>query len=255
MDIHKPKPVHSWREFFSEISVVVCGILIALALEQGLEALHEAHVEDQSRRDVRAEAAVNLALMKDRAEEAPCIAKRLDQIEAILTPTRTASPDIKPIWVGRPVDVPTFVERWRSVTSSGRTALFSPNEQKALDNLFAVFGEFREEELREQAAWTELKLLERWNAPLDPAARWALLAAAETARHEDFEVRRGIFYGLGLAEALKITPDPLYGGVKGAPHSVCIPLDTPLDKARAMQRDRVPNPDEGSSGTVDRSPP
>jgi hypothetical protein len=243
MDIHKPKPVHSWREFLSEISVVVCGILIALALEQGLEALREGHVEDQSRRDVRAEAAVNLALMKDRAEEAPCIARRLDQIEAILTPSGAVSPKNKPIWVGRPVDVPTFVERWRTVTSSGRTSLFSPNEQKALDNLFAVFGEFREEELREQAAWTELKLLERWNAPLDPAARRALFDAVETARHEDFEVRRSIFYGIGLADSLKINADPMYGGVKGAPHSVCIPFETPVDKAMAMQRDRVPNPD------------
>jgi hypothetical protein len=243
MDIHKPKPVHNWREFLSEISVVVCGILIALALEQGLEALRESHVEDQSRRDVRAEAAVNLALMKDRAEEAPCVTRRLDQIEAILQPTGAGAAEPKPIWVGRPVDVPTFVERWRSVTSSGRTALFSPLEQKALDNLFAIFGEFREEELREQAAWTELKLLERWNAPLDPGARRALLNAAETARHEDFEIRRSIFYGVGLAQGLDISPDPIYGGVKGAPHAVCIPMETPIDQARAMQRDRVVNPD------------
>jgi hypothetical protein len=241
MDIHKPKPVHNWREFFSEISVVVCGILIALALEQGLEALRETHVEDQSRRDVRAEAAVNLALMTGREAEDACIAKRLEVIDLILRRDTTAA--VKPLWVGRPEDVPTFVERWRSVTASGRTSLFSPNEQKALDNLFAVFGEFRDHELREQAAWTELRLLERWNAPWDPAVRRALFDAVETARHEDFEVRRSIFYGFDLAQQLKISPDPTYGRVKGSPHAICIPMDTPLERAQALQKDRVPNPD------------
>lgn len=28
VDIHKPKPVHSWREFASEILVIVIGIAI-----------------------------------------------------------------------------------------------------------------------------------------------------------------------------------------------------------------------------------
>jgi len=37
MDIHKPKPVHSWREFLSEILVVVTGIAIALAGEQAIQ--------------------------------------------------------------------------------------------------------------------------------------------------------------------------------------------------------------------------
>ena len=40
MHIHKPKPLHGLREFLSEISVIVVGILIALALEQTVEALH-----------------------------------------------------------------------------------------------------------------------------------------------------------------------------------------------------------------------
>jgi hypothetical protein len=40
MEIHKPKPVHSLREFLSEIVVIVCGVLIALGLEQAVEALH-----------------------------------------------------------------------------------------------------------------------------------------------------------------------------------------------------------------------
>ena len=40
MDIHKPKAAHSWREFLIEIGTIICGILIALGLEQGVEWLH-----------------------------------------------------------------------------------------------------------------------------------------------------------------------------------------------------------------------
>ena len=243
MEIHKPRAAHSWREFLIEIGTIVCGILIALALEQGLEALHEAHVTDQSRRDVTAEAAVNLSLMNVRTEEASCIARRLGEIDDVLTRAGEHNRWSKTIWVGRPSDSPLFVERWRSVTSSGRTSLFPPNEQKALDNLFAIFGEFRLAELREQAAWTKLKLLERWNQPFDPATRVQLFEAVEEARHEDFEIRRSAYYAIELVQRLKINADPSYGAVTGAPHSICIPIDTPLGKALAQQKDRVPDPD------------
>lgn len=37
VDIHKPKPVHSIREFLSEIGVIVVGIAIALTGEQLVE--------------------------------------------------------------------------------------------------------------------------------------------------------------------------------------------------------------------------
>jgi hypothetical protein len=40
MHIHKPKALHGWREFLGEIGVIVCGVLIAIALEQTVETLH-----------------------------------------------------------------------------------------------------------------------------------------------------------------------------------------------------------------------
>jgi hypothetical protein len=36
MAIHKPKPVHNWRELASEVGVIVVGIIIALTAEQFL---------------------------------------------------------------------------------------------------------------------------------------------------------------------------------------------------------------------------
>jgi len=39
LDIHNPKPVHNFREFLSELGVVVLGIVIALSGEQLIESL------------------------------------------------------------------------------------------------------------------------------------------------------------------------------------------------------------------------
>ena len=46
MHIHRPKPLHGLRDVLGEIGIIVVGILIALALEQGVEALR-AHQEAQ----------------------------------------------------------------------------------------------------------------------------------------------------------------------------------------------------------------
>ena len=43
MDIHKPKPWHSVREFLKEYAIVVVGVLTALGAEQAVEQLHWAH--------------------------------------------------------------------------------------------------------------------------------------------------------------------------------------------------------------------
>jgi hypothetical protein len=50
MEIHKPKPFRNLREFLSEVSVVVVGIVIALAAEsaiQGFEWRHRTRLADE----------------------------------------------------------------------------------------------------------------------------------------------------------------------------------------------------------------
>jgi hypothetical protein len=73
MDIHKPKPVHSIREFLSEIAVVVCGILIAIALEQGVEALHAGHETETLDRALRIEVKHDLGEAFQEAANFYCV--------------------------------------------------------------------------------------------------------------------------------------------------------------------------------------
>ena len=53
--MHKPKPIRTWREFFTEIGVIVLGVLIALGLEQAMEALHWSYRVRDAETAMRAE--------------------------------------------------------------------------------------------------------------------------------------------------------------------------------------------------------
>jgi hypothetical protein len=77
MDIHRPKPVHGWREFLKEVGIVVLGVLIALSAEQTVEWFHWRHEAGQAETHLRRDAAVILDDMLERLEIQKCQDGRL----------------------------------------------------------------------------------------------------------------------------------------------------------------------------------
>jgi hypothetical protein len=55
MHVHKIKPVHGWREFASEIMVIVIGIVIAIGGEQVVEWSHIRNQTSRKRRELLSE--------------------------------------------------------------------------------------------------------------------------------------------------------------------------------------------------------
>jgi len=55
MEIHKPKPIHNWREFLKELGTNALGVAIALAAEQTVEWLHWQDEVKAARASIRAE--------------------------------------------------------------------------------------------------------------------------------------------------------------------------------------------------------
>lgn len=72
MDIHKPKAAHSWREFLVEIGTIICGILIALALEQAVEAGRIRREVSEAREALHAEMSRNLTVANNWLKAQPC---------------------------------------------------------------------------------------------------------------------------------------------------------------------------------------
>ena len=84
MHIHKPKPLHGVREFSSEISVIVVGILIALGLEQTVESLHWRHKVEQAEVRLRADLQYDITFAAQFGVLEPCAEAYLDRIQTDL---------------------------------------------------------------------------------------------------------------------------------------------------------------------------
>ena len=60
MEVHPPEhPIHTWRDFLIHIATIVVGLLIAIGLEQSVEALHRRHLLHQAEAKLNEEAQEN----------------------------------------------------------------------------------------------------------------------------------------------------------------------------------------------------
>ena len=61
LDVHPPhEAAHSWKDFFIHIATIVIGLLIAVGLEQTVEAIHHREQRTQLLEDLRQEAEVRI---------------------------------------------------------------------------------------------------------------------------------------------------------------------------------------------------
>lgn len=60
LDVRPPHHApNTWRDFFIHIATICVGLLIAVALEQSVEALHRHHQRNELRQELRTEAEEN----------------------------------------------------------------------------------------------------------------------------------------------------------------------------------------------------
>src|SRR4051812_36531554 len=103
MDIHKPKPIHNWRDFLKEVGTIVLGVCIALAAEQTVETLHNRSRAAEARASVRAEIARNLSVIDEREKSDSCVEKRLNEVEDLVAASAAGKTPPTTIWLGAPV--------------------------------------------------------------------------------------------------------------------------------------------------------
>src|ERR1700760_1375539 len=105
MDIHKPKPIHSWREFLKEVGIIVLGVLIALGGEQTVETLSWSGRVREGEAQMRKEIAVDDGPQAyQRLAQSPCIAAQLNDLEKDLLEER----DLRQPFRARALTAPTF---------------------------------------------------------------------------------------------------------------------------------------------------
>lgn len=222
MDIRKPKPWHNWREFLTEIGTIVIGVAIALAGEQGVEALHNQHRADQARENIHNELAVGIGMMDTRDKIEACVSRRLDEVDALIRASAAGKLTKEPIWIGHPFFFLLADGQYKSAGQSGAVSLLPNANQGSYAAIYNAFADFSQAELVEQAAWGDLRVLENHPAST-PVTDWQLRSALQKARTARWEVETAAHTARVAIAGLAIKPVGTFGFTQP---SVCIPLNT-----------------------------
>lgn len=82
LDVHVPEHgINGFRDFFLHLFTITIGLLIALGLEAGVEAIHHRHQREEAETLIRREIQNNL---KDLHEGTPGLIAELHQMSAVL---------------------------------------------------------------------------------------------------------------------------------------------------------------------------
>ena len=191
MEIHKPKPVHSLREFLSEIVVIVVGILIALALEQLVEALHWWGRVNEAKTAIHKELVLTTVFAEERIALHACA----DAYLANLASAVAASP---PQW--RPISntfcgsshktvyhVPTRpwpTEVWQSIEAEGVVSHFENHYRRSAP---FTFSNIRDTDVANSAEAHDASTLSPLAYPiiLTPEAKIGFLKALGNLRQQN----------------------------------------------------------------------
>jgi hypothetical protein len=184
VEIHKPKPVHSWREFLTELGTIVLGICIALAGEQAIEELNWHNKVLAARRVIASEVAYNLEGAIWRVRTQDCVERRLDGLAKILDDA-SRSGSLPPLgYINQP---PRHLWRsgsWDSVVASQTATHFPPQQLAQLGALYKIVQRLEDHAIPDSQAWSDLYAMVGPGRRLDPAAEAQLRSALGRARND-----------------------------------------------------------------------
>jgi hypothetical protein len=199
MEIHKPKPIHNWREFLKEYAIIVLGVATALAAEQAVEALHwHYRVQD-------AMAAIRLELHDDTAPQgyvrgaaAPCYDKQLDAIQAAIEQGRSRAEITGLIARYAPPRRTWSSNAWDSMLASGVAAHLPTDQMTKLGWIYTAIPITRTRALQERADLIALRPIRQGEDALSTSEADTMLAAIVRLR----DINRS--FGDGVPGALQM---------------------------------------------------
>ncbi|MGA8940250.1 MAG: hypothetical protein WB439_13895 [Acidobacteriaceae bacterium] len=85
IDIQPPEHTpHTWRDFFIHIATIVLGLVIAIGLEQSVEAIHHRHQLAEARKELRGEVAENIQITSEDLDKIHQLQAELNHDMALL---------------------------------------------------------------------------------------------------------------------------------------------------------------------------
>jgi hypothetical protein len=209
MEIHKPKPVHNWRELLTEIGVIVFGIVIAISLEQLVEAWHWAGEVKIAREALRAEIAPISTFYASRLTIAPCMDKKLDAVSDLIRDAAAGRPSpaegIKFVGLGSVLSD----SEWQSERSSQVLTHFPRSELAQMSSFYGQLPDVRQFIHDEANAWAALAVLSDGSQKLEAADLAQLRVNYHLARRYEYLITLIAARELGITKKLAVAyPSP-----------------------------------------------
>lgn len=237
VDIHRPKAVHSWREFLTEIGTIVTGILIALSLEQAVEALHEHGLAREAKEAIDTEMQEDVDRIAYHQALQPCIDRRLNQITGLLAVWAGGQAPPSGLAIGDPDDLPMVEQRWQANLNNGRFSRQSAKEQDRQTAFYTQVAILQDMGSREHYAWSELRALELGAGVPQADQRPNLVMALQAARTDASDISHLGQRVLQSAKDAGFTPRPLKRmGIGG---DICGPLIPSAAAPAAAQAGKI----------------
>ena len=201
MEIHKPKPVHNWRELLTEIGVVVIGVCIALAAEQTVEYFHWRGEVAQARSFLTTEIARDTANGISRLRTQPCTERRLDELSVILD-AASKSGKLPPVGaIGQPPRRGWSIGTWDSVMASQVNTHFPGLELLQISYFYNFVRNSMIYSDQEIPVWSDIDTMAGPGRRLDPVSEDRLRAAISTARSLNRALAFGAIRMVEIADA------------------------------------------------------
>lgn len=191
MEIHKPKPSHNLREFFSEVGIVLLGIVIALAGEEALRSLEARHkmrlVTEEMRQEISGDDGPQVS---ERIALSPCIGNALDSMRHSVEQNADRSTIHEAI-----IRFATPRHTWDSTAfqaaiSAGVLAQMPVDRVDAMSRFYSLMPALENANEREFRDGAGLAALSSAGGPLTDLERSQVLGAVETLRRDNAEIVR-----------------------------------------------------------------
>ena len=154
MDLHVPEgPARSIKDFLIHIVIVIIGILIALGLEQLVEAHNHHRIAEQAVEGFKRELADDAKAMEEVMQE---MSKLRAEIRAEIVNLESQTP--------REIHYPGFTYNvistasWDTAVATRALADLPYDEAHAYADAYGTFRLFEEIERKELASWQEMRL-------------------------------------------------------------------------------------------------
>jgi hypothetical protein len=251
MDIHKPKLIHSWRDFAKEVGIIVLGVLIALGAEQVAEAARWRYQVEQSRQAMRRELSDDDALQAyARTAVTGCLALQLNGMQRAIDAHASPAAIIALARAYRPPARTWETDAFQGATASGVSNHMAADELAHWSALYSAIPTIRDRTAKEEELIASLRGGLASDRPMSDEQRdraTRTVQALRTANRQMDKLTRYVLYqapplgatpAVAARAAILVDAKQVYGSCSVAPDLKAPPgIDSQFQTARGPLED------------------